>query len=175
MAILCKYALTKLKEKPIIYLSGGSMSNLNLKVGQVVDRISGYLGDCSQKAISSLIAVSETALSQARGRSLEEATEHKVGKRLMSLLYVVETLARDETLNSTAIFKVLVTPCYPQDDGSYLDVASAIQIGTHPNERLTQIADVTLKHFRSRYEAEKWPIENGLYNQVTSERVARSS
>jgi hypothetical protein len=152
-----------------------NLSNLNLKVGQVVDRISGYLGNCSQKAISSLIAVSETALSQARARSLEEATEHKVGKRLMSLLYVVETLAKDETLNPTAIFKVLVTPCYPQEDGTYLDVASAIQLGTHPNERLTQIADITLKHFRSRYETEKWPLDDGLYNQAVGERISRSS
>lgn len=142
------------------------MDRPNLKVGQLVDKIAGYLGNCSQKAISSLIAVSETALSQARGRSLEDATEHKVGKRLMGLLYVVETLARDETLNPAAIFKVLVTPCFPEDDGSYLDVASAIQLGTTPNDRLTQIADAALKHFRNSYETDKRPIADGLYNQV---------
>ena|ERR1035437_7720500 len=142
--------------------------NPNLKVSQVADRISGYLGNCSRKAIASLIGVSETALSQARDRLLEKATEHKVGARLMSLLYVLETLVQDETLNATAIFKVLVTPCYPAEDGSYLDVSTAIQLETIENGRLTEIADAALKHFRSRYEAEKRPIADGLYNQAST-------
>ena len=125
----------------------------SLTAGQVVDRISECLGNCSQKVISSLIAVSETALSQARKRALEAATEHKVGSRLMSLLYVVETLTKDETLNPDAILKVLVTPCAPLENGSYLDVSSAIQLGTISHAQLLDIADAALKHLRSRYEA----------------------
>jgi hypothetical protein len=140
----------------------------SLTVGQVVDRISECLGNCSQKVISSLIAVSATALSQARKRSLEAATEHKVGSRLMSLLYVVETLTKDETLNPDAILKVLVTPCSPQENGSYLDVASAIQLGTVSNPQLLDIADAALRHLRSRYEADKRPTDDGLYNQASA-------
>ena len=139
-----------------------------LRVSQVIDKVSGYLGGCSQKAIASLIGVSETALSQARDRALVEATEHKVGKRLMCLLYVLETLARDETLSPTAIFKVLVTPTCPEDDGSYIDVSSAIQLETVQNERLAEIADTTLKHLRNRYETDKSPIDDGLYNLAVS-------
>ena len=139
--------------------------NKPLTVGQIVDRVSECLGNCSQKAVASLIAVSETALSQARKRPLEAATEHKVGSRLMSLLYVVETLTKDETLNPAAMFKVLVTPCAPQENGSYLDTASAIQLGTS-NDQLLDIADAALKHLRSRYEADKRPVDDGLYNQA---------
>ncbi len=140
--------------------------NKSLTVGQLVDRISECLGNCSQKAVASLIAVSETALSQARKRPLEAATEHKVGSRLMSLLYVVETLTKDETLNAAAMFKVLVTPCAPQENGSYLDVSSAIQLGTVSNGQLLAIADAALKHLRSRYEADKSPVADGLFNQA---------
>ena len=144
------------------------MTNKSLTVAQVVDRISECLGNCSQKVLSSLIAVSETALSQARKRSLGLATEHKVGSRLMSLLYVVETLTKDETLNPDAILKVLVTPCAPQENGSYLDVASAIQLGTVSNTQLLDIADAALKHLRSRYEADKRPADDGLYIQAAA-------
>jgi hypothetical protein len=138
--------------------------NSELRVGQVVDKVSGYLGDCSQKVIASLIGVSETALSQARDRLLVEAVEHKVGKRLMHLLYVLETLARDETLSPAAVFKVLVTPAYPEEDGSYLDVSSAIQLEAVEDDRLAEIADTTLRHLRNRYEADKRPIDDGLFN-----------
>jgi hypothetical protein len=144
------------------------MGTKSLTVGQVVDRVSECLGKCSQKVIASLIAVSETALSQARKRVLEDATDHKVGSRLMSLLYVVETLTKDETLNADAILKVLITPCSPQENGSYLDVSSAIQLGTVSNPQLLEIADAALRHLRSRYEADKRPADGGLYNQANA-------
>lgn len=141
------------------------MSNKSLTVGQVVDRISECLA-CSQKAVASLIAVSGTALSQARPRSLDDAADHKVGSRLLSLLYVVESLTKDQTLNADAIQKVLVAACAPQEDGSYLDVASAIQLGTLSPHQLLGIADAALKHLRSRYEADKRPADDSLYNQA---------
>jgi hypothetical protein len=140
--------------------------NHKLKTGQVVDKISAYLGDCSQKAIASLIAVSGTALSQARERTLEEATEHKVGKRLMGLLYVVETLVKDATLNPQSILKVLITPCYPHEEETFISVTSAIQLETFSNEQLMQVADAALKRFRTPYESDKRPIANGLYQQA---------
>jgi hypothetical protein len=142
------------------------MGAKSLTVAQVVDRISECLGSCSQKVIASLIAVSETALSQARKRAVDDPTDRKVGSRLMNLLYVVETLTKDETLNADAILKVLVTPCSPQENGSYLDVASAIQLGTVSNTQLLDIADAALKHLRSRYEADKRPADDALYNQA---------
>lgn len=140
--------------------------NQNLKVGQVVDKLSAHLGDCSQKTIASLIAVTTTALSQARERALVDATEHKVGKRLMALLYVVETLMKDVTLTPQAILKVIVAPYYPHEDGTFLDVMTAIQMETFGNEELVKVADSALKRFRTPYESDKRPIANGLYRQA---------
>ena len=97
--------------------------------------------DCTQKVICSLIAVTETSLSTAIQRPISEIKENKVGKRLLSLLYVVETLARDQSLTPAVILKVLVTPCYWQEDDTYLDVVSAIQQSTIPNNLLIPIAD----------------------------------
>lgn len=141
------------------------MSTAHLKVGQIVDALKKRL-DCTQKVLSSFIGVTETALSTSLDKSVVDVSENKVGKRLLSLLYVVETLARDESLTSLVIKKVLVAPYYRQEDGSYLDVVSAIHMGNIQNDLLTPIADAALKHFRKSYEEEKWPIENGLYNQA---------
>jgi hypothetical protein len=143
------------------------MNSKSVNVEQVVDRISKYL-ECSHKFIASLIAVSGTALSQARSRALDDPSDRKVGSRLLNLLYVVESLTKDPTLNAAAISKVLVTPCAPQEDGSFLDVASAIQLGTFDPPRLLGIADAALKHLRSRYESDKRPADDSLYNQANA-------
>jgi hypothetical protein len=47
-----------------------------------------------------------------------------------------------------------------------LDVSSAIQLGTISNSQLLEIADTALKHLRSRYEADKRPVDDGLYNKA---------
>lgn len=141
------------------------MSIANLKVRQIVDALTRRL-DCTQKVICSFLGVTETALSTSMDRRISEISDNKVGKRLLSLLYVVETLARDASLTAMVIKKVLVAPYFRQEDGSYLDVVSAIHLGNIQNDLLTPIADAALKHFRKSYEEEKWPIEDGLYNQA---------
>ena len=139
------------------------MGKAHVKTRQLVDSLCERL-DCTQKVLCSFIGVTETSLSTSMDREFSEVSENKVGKRLMSLLYVVETLARDLSLTSLIIKKVLVTPCYRKEDGTFLDVASAIQMGNIQNDLLTPIADAALKHFRKSYESEKWPIAEGLYN-----------
>jgi|GEM_PF-3205680 len=137
----------------------------HLRVRQIVEALTRRL-DCTQKVLCSFLGVTETALSTSMDKPFSEAGDHKVGKRLLSLLYVTETLARDESLTAVIIKKVLVTPSYRQEDGTYLDVVSAIHMGNIQNDLLTPIADAALKYFRKSYEAEKWPIEDGLYNQA---------
>ena len=139
------------------------MNAANLNVRQIIDALVGRL-DCTQKSICSFLGVTETALSTSMDRRIFEISDNKVGKRLLSLLYVVETLARDESLTAMIIKKVIVAPYYRQEDGSYLDVVSAIHMGSIQNDLLTPIADAALKHFRKSYEEEKWPIKDGLYN-----------
>lgn len=140
--------------------------NQTLKVGHVVDKLSAHLGNCTDKTIASLIAVTTTALSQARERQLKDATDYKVGKRLMALLYVVETLMKDMTLTPQAILKIVVAPYYPHEDETFLDVMTAIQMEAFSNEELMKIADAALKSFRTPYESDKRPIANGLYQQA---------
>jgi len=141
------------------------MSITHLKVRKIVEDLTRRL-ECTQKVLCSFLGVTETALSTSMDKPFSEASDNKVGKRLSSLLYVTETLARDESLTSVIIKKVLVTPCYRREDGSYLDVISAIHMGNIQNDFLPLIADAALKHFRKNYEAEKCPIEDGLYYQA---------
>ncbi len=141
------------------------MSMAHLKIRQIVDALTKRL-ECTQKVLCSFLGVTETALSTSMDKPISDASDNKVGKRLLSLLYVVETLSRDESLTALVIKKVLVAPYFRQEDGSFLDVVSAIHMGNIQNDLLTPVADAALKHFRKSYEEEKWPIEDGLYNQA---------
>ncbi|MBI1862368.1 MAG: hypothetical protein HYR96_15760 [Deltaproteobacteria bacterium] len=149
------------------------MKVAHVKVRQMVDAITERL-DCTQKVLCSFVGITPTSLSTTIDRPFCEVNENKVGKRLISLLYIVETLARDQSLTAPVIKKVLTTPCYRQEDGTYLDVVSAIHTGTIQNDLLTPIADAALRHFRNSYEAEKWPIAEGLYNRAINERETKS-
>jgi hypothetical protein len=100
------------------------MSNLSTRV--VVDRISQLLGDSSQKVIARYIGVSTVALSQNIERPFSEIIDNKVGKRLDSLLYVLECARNDETLDAPVIHRLLTLPAYKGPDGWKLDVISAI-------------------------------------------------
>ena len=124
------------------------MGAAHLKIRQIVEALTKRL-DCTQKVLCSFLGVTETALSTSMDKLISDAGDNKVGKRLLSLLYVVETLARDESLTATIIKKVLVAPYFRQEDGSYLDVVSAIHMGNIQNDLLTPIADAALKHFRN--------------------------
>jgi hypothetical protein len=145
-----------------------TQSESQLKVSNLVSQLVGIL-DCSQKTLCSFLGVTETTLSTSMKKPFSELKDNKVAKRLMSLLFVVETLKRDQSLTAPAIIKVLSTPCYKLEDGTFLDVISAIHEGTNRHEFLVTVADSALKMFRSKYEAEKQPIENGLYRRALSE------
>lgn len=140
-----------------------------MKARKIVDSLTERL-ECTQKVIASFMGISETALSTSLDNPIAEIRENKVGKRLLSLCYIVETLARDESLTPSVIKKILVAPYYPREDGTYLDVVTAIHLGTIQNDLLTPIADAALKHFRNNYESEKLPVANGLYNRAVGER-----
>ena len=51
-------------------------------------------------------------------------------------------------------------------DGTYVDVVSAIHLGTIQNEFLMEIADVALKSLREQYQQSKKPSDSGLYSKV---------
>lgn len=149
------------------------MSLANLKVRQIVDSLCEQL-DCTQKVLCSLIGVTPTSLSLSVERQIVDIADNKVGKRLMSLLYVVESLGKDKSLTPIVIKKVLTAPYFPAEDGTYLDVVSAIQLDNIPNALLIPIADAALKQFRSSYEIEKRPPQTSLYSRVIAERRPQS-
>jgi len=134
-----------------------------LKIRNLVEGIRAQL-DCTQKTICSLAGVTQTSLSTSIEKPYVEVRDKKVAKRLMSLLYVIETLKRDQSLNAPLILKVLSTPCYRMEDGTFLDVVSAIHSGKFNHEFLVHVADAALAKFRKGYQEEKRPVTNGLYN-----------
>jgi predicted XRE-type DNA-binding protein len=142
-----------------------------LRVKNVVDVLTLSL-DCTQKTICSLIGITQTSLSTSIEKNWQEVATNKVGKGLSRLLYVVETLKRDESLTPALIYKILITPCYALEDGTFLDVVGAIQSDDR-NEFLVDVADAALKMLRSKYEKKKAPIENGLYKIVV--KAAKSA
>lgn len=144
------------------------MSKTNtIRIKDLVDSIVNNL-DCSQKTLCSFIGVSPTALSTSLDKPIQDCKDNKVGGRLVNLVYVVETLKKDVTLSSPLISKVLVTPCYPLEDGTMLDVVSAIHAGDIKREFLVEIADKALKFLRSKYESDKRPAMDGLYSRIAS-------
>ena len=144
-----------------------TQTTTGLKVKSVVDVLTSNL-DCTQKTLCSLIGVTPTGLSLIIKEPLMEVRMDKIGKRLISLLYVVETLKADETLTPTLIYKVLITPSYSLADGSFLDVVGAIHGGNERDEFLVDVAEAALKMLRSKYK--KKPIESGLYKAVLKEQ-----
>ncbi len=138
---------------------------MTFKIKDLVSGIVSHL-DCSQKTLCSLIGITQTALSTSLEKSYVDTHTNKVAKRLMSLLYVIETLKKDQSLNAHLILKVLTVPSYRLEDGTFLDVVSAIHEGTNRNEFLIEVADRALKHLRGKYEADKRPIQNGIYNKL---------
>ena len=145
-----------------------STENNAIRIRDLVDGIVAIL-DCSQKTLCSLVGITPTALSISIEKPYQEVHDNKVAKRLMSLLYVLETLKKDKSLDAPLILKVLTTPCYRLEDGTFLDVVAAIHEGSVRNEFLITVADAALEMLRSRYKAEKWPVENGLYKKAIGE------
>jgi predicted transcriptional regulator len=144
---------------------------VSVRVRDLVQEIIGVL-ECSQKQICSLVGITPTALSMSIERPYGEVADNKVGKRLSSLVYLVETLRRDRSLDAQQIMKVLVTPAYKMEDGTYMDAVAAIHMGDFRNEHLVDIADAALKKLRSEYETEKRPARNSLYERMVAAKRA---
>lgn len=125
--------------------------------------------DCTQKVLCSFLGITETALSTSMAKTLAESADNKVGRRLLHLLYVVETLARDESLTPIIMKKAITAPYFRWEDGTFIDVVTALHMDNIPKEFLIPIADAALKQFRKKYEAEKMPIENGLFKAAMGE------
>lgn len=130
-------------------------------VDQIIDRL-----NCSQKSLASFIGVTQTALSMNIEKQFSEIRENKTGKRLLSLLYVVETLSRDQSLTPEVITRIITSPSYPMKDGTYLDVISAIHMGEIQDEFLIEIANKALNDLRSRGHREKKSSKDSFYNRA---------
>lgn len=141
------------------------MDTQNILTKIIIDKLMDIL-KTKKKVLSSLLGVTPTTLSMSVDRPFSEIKTKKLGKRLSSLLYVVETLSKDSTLSPEAMLHILTIPKYSMSDGTYLDVVSAIHLGTIQNEFLIVIADVALESLREKYKKDKKPSEKGLYSQV---------
>lgn len=148
--------------------------NSKILVEDVVAQIRNII-DCSQKLMCSLMGVTETTLTTSLKKSFEDVADNKLGRRIYALLYVVETLKKDPTLNSEQIIKVLNTAAYQVEDGTYVDVVSLINSDKFVADKtfLINVADEALKFLRKKYEANKRPIEGGLSAKIAHQLEAR--
>lgn len=129
----------------------------------VVDRISHLLGDCSQKVVAHYIGVTTVALSQNIERPFAEILDNKVGSRLDSLLYVLECVTNDASLETGVIHRLLTLPAYKDKDGWKTDVISAIHEGADKNLLLEMF-----KHAVNtlRKPVDKLPSKGSLYSEI---------
>ncbi len=123
---------------------------------------------CKKKMVASLLGVTPTTLSMNIEKPFSEVKTNKLGKRLLSLLYVVEALSKDQTLSPEVILHVLTIPRYKMADETMLDVVSAIHLGSIQNEFLIEIAEAAIKSLREKYQKDKTPSKKGLYSQAMS-------
>lgn len=142
--------------------------NSNLLTKEIVGRIRSLL-DVRDKTLASLLGVAAPTLSTNMNKPFSKIRNNKLGKRLLSLLYVVESLSKDKTLSAKAMLHILTTPRYKMEDGTYLDVISAIHLGDIRNEFLLNIADSAIEHLRKNYDTDKRPSQKSVYYSLASE------
>lgn len=137
------------------------MTQNNLKTVDLVEKLREAL-NCNKKSLAIMLGVTPTTLSNNIEKPWAEVRDGKFGKHLLSLLYVVEVLQKDSTLDPTTINKVLLTARYQLADGNIVDVLTAVRID-QPKELLVEIADKALVYLRSKYNKEKRPSEDAFY------------
>jgi hypothetical protein len=135
----------------------------------VVDRISQYLGDCSQKVICRYIGVTPVALAQNIERDFASILDNKVGRRLDALLFLLECAKKDETLEPSMLHRLITLPAFTGKDGWKVDVATAI----HEDDSKEMLVEVFQKAVEQlRKPVDKKPVANGLYQSIHSAVVA---
>lgn len=135
----------------------------------VVERISHYLGDCSQKVICRYIGVTQVALAQNIEKDFSLILDNKVGRRLDALLFLLECAKKDETLEPSILHRLITLPALTRNDGWQVDVATAIQ-EDDSKEVLVEIFQKAVEHLRKPLD--KKPVEDGLYQAIHSVRYA---
>ena len=134
----------------------------------VVDRISLLLGGSSHKVIARYIGVTTVALSQNIERPFSEILDNKVGKRLDSLLYLLECVKKDESLDVSIIHRLLTLPAYKGKDGWKLDVVSAI----HEEADKEMLVEMFLAAVSAiRKPVDKAPVRGSLYDEIHAAEV----
>lgn len=129
----------------------------------VVDQIQKYLGGCSQKVICRYIGVTTVALSQNIETDFKSILENKVGRRLDALLYLLECIKTDETLEPSMIHRLLTLPAFKGKDGWKIDVVTALH-EDDSKKMLVEIFQVAVKQLRKPLEVK--PVANGLYHAI---------
>lgn len=134
----------------------------------VVERVQGYLGNCSQKVICRYLGVTPVALSQNIERPFSEILDNKVGSRLNALLYLLECVKKDETLEAPTLHRLLTLPAFPTKDGWDLDVVSALHEG-YPPKLLVEVFQRAVDALRKPVDST--PVRDGLYNAIHAVRA----
>lgn len=135
----------------------------NVTTREVVDRISQLLGGSSQKLIARYIGVTTVALSQNIERPFAEIIDNKVGSRLDSLLFLLECVKNDESLDVAIIHRLLTLPAYKGEDGWKLDVVSAIHEDADKHI-LIEIFQHAVNAIRKPID--KIPVNGSLYSEI---------
>jgi len=141
------------------------METQNILTRTILDGVTDNL-KCKKNVVASLLGVTPTTLSMNSDKPFSEIKNNKLGKRLLSLLYVIEVLSKDQTLTPEMILHVLTIPRYKMADGTVLDVVSAIHRGSIQNEFLIEIADAAITGLREKYKNDKTPSRSGLYSHL---------
>ena len=135
----------------------------NVTTREVVDRISQLLGGSSQKLIARYIGVTTVALSQNIERPFAEIIDNKVGSRLDSLLFLLECVKNDESLDVAIIHRLLTLPAFKGRDGWKLDVISAI----HEDADKLMLIEIFQHAVNSiRKPVDKVPVSGSLYSEI---------
>lgn len=133
----------------------------------IVDNLSDKL-KCKKKVLSSYLGVTPTTLSMNIEKPFSEIKDNKFGKRLLSLLYVVDALEKDLSITPEVMRHILVLPKYRSKEGTFLDVISAIHIGEYGDEFLVEVAKAALQSLREKFERDNTPAKGSLYHQAAN-------
>lgn len=131
----------------------------------IVDNLSNIL-KCKKKVLSSYLGVTPTTLSMNSDKPFSEVKNNKLGKRLLSLLYVASSLEKDKSITPEVMRHILVLPKYRSKEGRFLDVVTAIHDGDYSDELLVEIATAALKNLREKFEKDHTPTQGGIYHQA---------
>lgn len=132
---------------------------------EIVDNLADKL-KCKKKVLSSYLGVTPTTLSMNIEKPFSDVKDNKLGKRLLSLLYVVGALENDRSITPEVMRHILILPKYRSKEGIFLDVVTAIHNGDYSDELLVEIAAAALKSLREKFEKDHTPARESIYHQA---------